>query len=101
MTTWHGVLAQINGNNKLKAALSDKADPLARRNLLRDAIKYYTDGLTVLALGTKPDSVRPEETQLGSQLLSNRAHVESLLGGWAPSSPPPPGTATGAAACVV
>eukprot|EP00201_Polytomella_parva_P013831 CAMPEP_0175073596 /NCGR_PEP_ID=MMETSP0052_2-20121109/20691_1 /TAXON_ID=51329 ORGANISM="Polytomella parva, Strain SAG 63-3" /NCGR_SAMPLE_ID=MMETSP0052_2 /ASSEMBLY_ACC=CAM_ASM_000194 /LENGTH=378 /DNA_ID=CAMNT_0016341505 /DNA_START=14 /DNA_END=1146 /DNA_ORIENTATION=+ len=61
-----------NGNNKLKLAISDKADSLARRNLLRDAIKFYSDGF----------AINCGDDKLNSVLLSNRAQAHSLLGNW-------------------
>lgn len=41
---------QSQGNNKLKLALSDKADTAARRTLLREAVQCYGDGLAVTGL---------------------------------------------------
>ncbi len=41
---------QSQGNNKLKLALSDKADTAARRTLLREAVQCYEDGLAVTGL---------------------------------------------------
>ncbi|KAG2485965.1 hypothetical protein HYH03_015291 [Edaphochlamys debaryana] len=58
------------GNNKLRLAQSDKADTAARRTLLREAVQAYTDGL----------AVKVSNAQMNAVLLSNRAHVQLLLG---------------------
>jgi hypothetical protein len=56
---------QVQGNNKLKVGLQAK-----NKQLLRDAVEFYTKGLAERCGDGKLDAV----------LLCNRAHVESLLG---------------------
>ncbi|KXZ56097.1 hypothetical protein GPECTOR_2g979 [Gonium pectorale] len=63
---------KTQGNNKLRLALSDKADTAARRTLLREVVECYSKGLGVQA----PD------TQLTAVLHANRAQAHLLLGNW-------------------
>jgi hypothetical protein len=58
---------QKQGNNKLKIGLKAK-----NKILLREAVDFYTKGL----------ELKCQDTGLNSVLLSNRAHVELLLGNW-------------------
>jgi hypothetical protein len=60
----------VSGNNKLKLALSDKADAAARRTLLREAVQFYTSALETKAANDGLNSI----------ILSNRAHAHALLG---------------------
>ena len=62
---------QIQGNNKLKIGL--QAD---NKHVLREAIDFYSKGL----------DLKCSDTKLNSILLSNRAHVSSLIGERAGSS---------------
>jgi hypothetical protein len=55
----------VQGNNKLKVGLQAK-----NRLLLRDAIKFYGQGL----------ELRCSDATLNAALYNNRAHVHSLLG---------------------
>lgn len=59
------VILQTQGNNKLKVGLQAK-----KKLMLREAIKFYGEGL----------KLQCSDNSLNSVLLSNRAHVESLLG---------------------
>ncbi|PNH04314.1 Tetratricopeptide repeat protein 4 [Tetrabaena socialis] len=63
---------KTQGNNKLRLAQSDKADPAARRTLLRDAVQFYTTGL----------DVKSGRASLNSVLHANRAQVHLLLGNY-------------------
>lgn len=69
--------AQTNGNNKLKLALSDKADQAAKRTLLREAVQFYSSGLELAV---------PSDA-LNAALHCNRAHVQIMLGGWRSRTP--------------
>ena len=57
---------QIQGNNKLKIGLQAEAN----KHVLREAIDFYSKGL----------ELKCSDTKLNSILLSNRAHVDSLIG---------------------
>ncbi|PNW80046.1 hypothetical protein CHLRE_08g375650v5 [Chlamydomonas reinhardtii] len=61
---------KTNGNNKLKLALSDKADQAAKRTLLREAVQFYSSGLELAV---------PSDA-LNAALHCNRAHVQIMLG---------------------
>ncbi|EFJ45969.1 hypothetical protein VOLCADRAFT_105761 [Volvox carteri f. nagariensis] len=61
---------KTQGNNKLRLALSDKADTAARRTLLREAVQCYGNGL----------AANVSNPRLNSILYANRAHVELMLG---------------------
>ena len=58
---------KTQGNKKLQVGLQSKS-----KLMLREAIKFYGEGLKLQA----------KDEALNSVLLSNRAHVESLLGNW-------------------
>ncbi|KAG2430020.1 hypothetical protein HYH02_013848 [Chlamydomonas schloesseri] len=63
---------KTNGNNKLKLAMSDKADAAAKRTLLREAVQFYSSGLELAV---------PNDA-LNAALHCNRAHVHLLLGNY-------------------
>ncbi|KAJ9516376.1 hypothetical protein QJQ45_011032 [Haematococcus lacustris] len=58
---------KVNGNKKLQVGLKAK-----NKILLREAVEFYSKGLAEGCGNAKLNSV----------LLSNRSHVESLLGNW-------------------
>jgi tetratricopeptide (TPR) repeat protein len=58
---------KTQGNNKVKVGLQAK-----NRHLLRDAVDFYGKGI----------AVRSTDPLINAALLSNRAHVQILLGNW-------------------
>ena len=56
---------KVQGNNKLKVGLQAE-----NKHVLREAIEFYVKGL----------ALKCSDDRLNSILLSNKAHVESLIG---------------------